>query len=63
LSRQWQGALDVYAQASISDKKAIRAEIAQKVSAYYSSVASGKRSEKDYRAMKPRIQKCFADKA
>jgi hypothetical protein len=54
-------ALDVYAHASAAEKT-IRAEAAQKVSAYYSSIANGRRSEKDYRAMKPRIQKFFSDK-
>jgi hypothetical protein len=55
-------ALDVYHAVGLQEKRIIRAEIAQKVSSYYQSVATGKRSEKEYKALKPRIQQFFQDK-
>jgi hypothetical protein len=55
-------ALDVYQAAGLQEQRIIRAEIAQKVSSYYQSVATGKRSEKEYKAPKPRIQQFFQGK-
>jgi hypothetical protein len=33
------------------------------VSAFYASVANGKRSDNEYKAMKPKVQKFFQDKS
>jgi len=32
------------------------------ITAFYASVAKGKRTDKEYRAMKPKVQKFFQDK-
>jgi hypothetical protein len=51
-------ALDVYP-ACVHEKRDIWAEIA---SAYYASVSGGKRSEKEYKALPPRIKQFFQDR-
>lgn len=55
-------ALDVYAAAGVQEKRDIRSEIAKKVTSYYASVTSGKHNEKEYKALKPKIDKFFKDR-
>ena len=51
-------ALDVYAAAGVQEKRDIRAEVAKKVSVYYASLSS----EKEYKALEPRIKQFFRDR-
>jgi hypothetical protein len=53
--------LDVYAAASLQEKKEIRRAAASKIASYYSLVEHGKKSNAR-KAIKPRIQKFSQDK-
>jgi hypothetical protein len=54
--------LDGYGAASQQEKKEIRRAVASKIQSYYSLVERGKKSNAEYRAVPPRIQKFFRDK-
>ena len=46
----------------VQEKRDIRAEVAKKVTSYYASVTSGKHNEKEYKALKPKIDKFFRNR-
>lgn len=52
----------MYAAAGVQEKRDIRSEIARKVTLYYATVTSGKHNEKEYKALKPKIDKFFKDR-
>lgn len=55
--RAWPGL-----ETGVQEKRDIRAEVAKKGTSYYAAVTSGKHNEKEYKALKPKVDKFFKDR-